>query len=343
MKHKLMSTLLAGTMLFSLGTTAFAASDEAKQAADTLYQMNLFSGTGTDKNGKPIYDLDRIPTREEAVTLLIRLLGKVDEAKEMNCAMPFTDVSDWAKPYVAYAYEKGLTAGTSDTTFGGNDSVTTSQYLSFVLRALGYTSGTDFQWDKAWELTDKIGVTDGQYTTNSKSFLRGDVVIVSNNALATQVKNGQATLAETLGLKTTKKLPPQVCEMNKIYLNVLNAVADMFDSHADGMLLIEDGANEGAVYGTNSTVVSYAKKAQQKFLYAQACAEKAIDLCGSYPDTQSMKTAIRNYSNTLYSGVLTYQITEKNVKDFMQKVVEQSDAAEKYLDEIFRIVDKWAT
>ena len=53
------------------------------------------------------FSLGRALTRNEAVTMLVRLLGQEDEALSGNYAMPFTDVADWAKPYVAYAYSTG--------------------------------------------------------------------------------------------------------------------------------------------------------------------------------------------------------------------------------------------
>ena len=52
-------------------------------------------------------------------------------------------------PYIGYACNAGLVSGTSANTFSGNASVTASQYLTLVLRALGYESDTDFQWNKA--------------------------------------------------------------------------------------------------------------------------------------------------------------------------------------------------
>ena len=39
------------------------------------------NGTGTGADGKPIYELDRAPSRFEAVTMLVRLLGKEAVAK----------------------------------------------------------------------------------------------------------------------------------------------------------------------------------------------------------------------------------------------------------------------
>ena len=201
MKKRILSLLLAVVLVCSLVPTAFAASSEATDAANTLHNLGLFNGTGTNADGTPIYDLDRAPSRFEAVTMLVRLLGKDAEAKAGTWDTPFTDVVDWAKPYVGYAYANGLTAGTSTTTFGGSAIVTASQYLTFVLRSLGYESGKDFQWDKAWELSDKIGMTDGRYNADTKTFLRSDVAIISNNALYMNLANNDKTLLDSFNAR----------------------------------------------------------------------------------------------------------------------------------------------
>ena len=194
---RFLSFILALTLAVSLVPSAFAASDEAVQAANALHTLGLFNGTGTDANGNPIYDLDRAPTREEAITMLIRLMGKESDAKGYNWEMPFTDVSGWAKPYVGAAYKWGLTSGTSETTFGGKQKVSAMQYLTFVLRALDYEDGTDFQWDKAWELSDKIALTSGQYTSD-RSITRGDVAIISLKALSISNKYNWTLLEQLL-------------------------------------------------------------------------------------------------------------------------------------------------
>lgn len=186
--------LLCGTM-----PTAFAASSKEQAAANTLHDLGLFSGVGSNADGSPNYDLDRVPTRSEAITMLVRLLGKEAEAKSGNWKMPFTDVAEWAKPYVGYAYSNKLTSGTSETTFGGDVLVNATQYLTFVLRALGYESGVDFQWDKAWKLSDELGMTSGEYNeSTNNSFLRGNIAEVSVHALPTMQKNQTATLADKL-------------------------------------------------------------------------------------------------------------------------------------------------
>ena len=75
-----------------------------------------------------------------------------------------------AAPYVGYAYEKGLTNGKSETRFDPDSTIRASEYLTFVLRALGYVSGTDFAWDSAWTLSDKLGITHGEYNASTTSF-----------------------------------------------------------------------------------------------------------------------------------------------------------------------------
>lgn len=193
-----LGVLLALMLILPVIPSSFAADIQPKQAADALYALGLFSGTGVNSDGTPVYDLERVPTRNEAITMLVALIGKTEQAKAGNWSIPFTDVEPWARPYVGYAYAHQLTSGVSDTTYGGSQPVTASQYLTFVLKALGYESGTDFQWDQAWVLTDQLGITGGSYSAQNTSFLRGDVALVSWMALSANEKGKSNTLAQKL-------------------------------------------------------------------------------------------------------------------------------------------------
>ena len=203
---KLLGIILSIVML--IGVIPVSQAITAQEAADDLHDQGLFGGIGTDANGNPIYDLERTPNRQEAITMLVTLIGKNSEAREQSWEMPFTDVDDWAKPFVGYAYAHGLTAGISDTAYGGCEPVTACQYLTFVLNALGYSSATDFQWDKAWELSDKLGLTHGEYSQNKK-FLRGDVALISRAALYTEMKGSSCTLQDKLFGTQTEPEPVQ--------------------------------------------------------------------------------------------------------------------------------------
>ena len=196
MKRKWIAAFLTCVMVFALSVTAFAATPAAT-AAQKLDDLGLFEGVG-GTGSTPNYDLNRAPTRAEAVTMLVRLLGKEKEAQNSSYSAPFTDVADWANPDVNYAYKNGLTNGTSATTFSGWTSIKPTEYLTFVLRALGYTSGTDFQWNSAWTLTDKLGITQGQYNANTAGFSRGNVASISFDALSASKKNTTTPLYQSL-------------------------------------------------------------------------------------------------------------------------------------------------
>lgn len=196
---KVLSLLLALALSLALAVPAFAAEPEQEEAAAwTLYHLGLFQGTGTDDQGFPIFSLDRAPTRAQGVTMLVRLIGQEKAALDREWNAPFLDVPDWAKPYVGYAYEQGLTNGRSETRFDPNSTIRASEYLTFVLRALGYDSNVDFAWDSAWTLSDQLGFTDGSYNAGTKSFDRGDVTWISANALDVKGKGSDKTLRETL-------------------------------------------------------------------------------------------------------------------------------------------------
>lgn len=193
---RLISLLLALTLALGLAVPAGAVSaTEAQESAELLYNMGLFKGTGNNADGSPNFNLSGSLTRDQAVTMLVRLLGAEEEALTKNLSSPFTDLQGWAKPYVGYAYQNGLTNGVDATRFGAKSTATAAQYLTFILRALGYQDGVDFSWQRPWELTDILGITDGQYNAGTTQFLRGDAAAVSANALYAPMKGtGQSLL-----------------------------------------------------------------------------------------------------------------------------------------------------
>lgn len=200
MKKRILCLVLA--VLLALGTMpmAFASDMASEEAAARLYDLGLFKGVGNDPDGQPIFELDREPNRYEAVTMLVRLLGMEQAALAGTWETPFTDVVAWAAPYVGYAYANGLTNGISATKFGGSEPVQARHYLTFILRALGYSSASDFAWDAPWILTDDIGLTNGEYSIENNYIDRGDVAVVSLDALSVCKKDSEVTIADELGL-----------------------------------------------------------------------------------------------------------------------------------------------
>ena len=183
MKKIIISVLLL-TLCLSFTWIPVGADDSAEAAAEALNTFGICLGVGDTEDGRPNYDLDRALTREESVTLLVRCIGGEASAQAVPRSMPFTDVSEWARPYVSFAWEQGLTKGTSATTFEGPAPVSAAQFLTFVLRLMGYQSGRDFSWNTAWELSDSLEITDGQFSADTLSFTRGNAFEVLYRALA---------------------------------------------------------------------------------------------------------------------------------------------------------------
>lgn len=191
-------------VVMTVSPMAFAANgateNEAQLAADNLYSMGLFKGVGVKADKTPDFALDREPTRQEAVVLLIRLLGKEDKALSEKNVAPFDDVQDWAMPYVGYAYKNGLAKGVDDRKFGAQNPTASYMFITFVLRALGYEDGKDFSWLSPWDLSDQIGLVKGKYTFSTEKFTRGDAAIISNEALGMKINGSdpEKTLYEYL-------------------------------------------------------------------------------------------------------------------------------------------------
>ena len=204
---KLISLILALTMLFSLTPSAFAAgrnfSREEKIASELKF-LGLFKGVSETN-----FALGRAPTRVESLVMLIRLLGKETEALNFSGKHPFTDVPSWAEKYVAYGFEKKLTNGISKTKFGSGNPASAEMYLTFVLRALGYTdgAGADFEWDKPYALANSSGLLIGM--PDCDNFHRADVVLISYAALGAKLKGKDKTLIEELfgNLNSLKESP----------------------------------------------------------------------------------------------------------------------------------------
>ena len=103
---------------------------------------NGITGGTSDTTFSPNNDC----TRAQVVTFLWAANGKPEPTSTIN---PFTDVkaSDWYCKAVLWAVEKGITGGTSPTTFSPNSTCTRAQIVTFLYAAQGrpaISSGSTF-------------------------------------------------------------------------------------------------------------------------------------------------------------------------------------------------------
>lgn len=294
MMKKLICVVLAVLMLASAAVPTFAAEGSAQlEAAEALNALGLFGGIGKNEDGTINYDLTGRPTREQAVVMLVRLLGKEAEAKYGSWPMPFTDVAVWAQPYVGYAYAQGLTTGITASSFGGSDYVTAAQYLTFILRALGYTSGEDFAWNTAWEKTDALGITQGEYNAaNNGSFTRGGIALVSVSALMTAVKGSDTLLLDRLlenGVVSERTIAASGLRPDDYTLFIREVMAGATESYTiplkDKYLSIFEGDLLTEILGKNDSYYSY-----------------AADVTSEHGREQALVTVLKNYVTECYDG-----------------------------------------
>ena len=144
----LTAAMISGLMVMGSSAASSSYTDVADtdnvEAIEVLKTVGIMVG---DESGD--FNPDQNVTRNEMAVVMSNLMA-YNVATYANTS-PFTDVPSWAEPYVAACWTNGITAGTSATTYGGSESVTTAQAALMLMKALGYFQyGSDFGSD--WQL-----------------------------------------------------------------------------------------------------------------------------------------------------------------------------------------------
>ena len=305
MKRKLRMVLAGVLAVASLAMTAGAASYD--NCADRLSDLGLFQGTG---NG---YQLDRAPTRAEAATMLVRLLGAEAEAEELDYSAPFTDLDDWQKPYVQYLYDNGLTTGATATTFEPEDTCSAQMYTTFLLRALGYSdaAGGDFTYTGAVDFGKSIGLVD-YANCNETNFLRDHVAAMSLTALNTAVGDDADT-----------KLLEKLVEDGAVAASAAEDMLAFFDNY-DAYVAATAAMNEETKMDISADVSANVTVADQQVMSL------------SMPMDMKMDMDLENMDQSLISmtGKMDMQIDEALVEAGAETSVSQ-DVAYYYTDGVY--------
>ncbi len=103
-----------------------------------LYDYGFIGGS--DSNQMVLYE-DRMFTREQLATLILQMKGESADALEADFIPTYYDsynISDWAKPYVAYCFEQEYMCGKNNNIFDPKAYVTGKELGVVVLGSLGY-------------------------------------------------------------------------------------------------------------------------------------------------------------------------------------------------------------
>ena len=178
----LTATMISGLMVMGSSAASYAdvTSKQNEEAIEVLKTVGIMVG---DENGK--FNPEAKVTRNEMAVVMCNLLDYT--VASYKGTSPFTDVPEWAEPYVAACYTNGITSGYDAKTYGGNDSVTTAQAALMVMKALGYFQyQSDFGAD--WQLStvaqgNKIDLFDDVDSGVKEAMTRNDLAQLVLNAL----------------------------------------------------------------------------------------------------------------------------------------------------------------
>ncbi len=193
-----LSLALASVMVLGMTVVGTGASytdvtsKQNQEAIEVLQAVGIMVG---DDNGN--FNPDQKVTRNEMAVVMSNLMDY--RAATYAGTSPFTDVPSWAEPYVAACWNNGITSGYTKTTYGGSDTVTTSQAALMLMKALGYFQyssdfGTDWQFATIKQAT-KIDLFDDVDSGVREAMTRNDLAQLVLNALETPTveaeKDGQ--------------------------------------------------------------------------------------------------------------------------------------------------------
>lgn len=245
--RKLIAFAIVVTMLAATNMPAFAFSENESRSVENFFiEAQLLKGDGSG------YGLDKTASRLEGVVILIRLMGRESEALDMS-SQPcrFTDVPDWAKGYVNYAYEENISKGVSDDRFGGGDKLTATQYNTLLLRVLGYDDNRgDFQWNASVDRAKKLSILPAAMAwnyVNTGTYTKGDLMETSFCYLEANFKGKTQTL---IGMLTeTGVISDELAESYGLNVKSWKSMTTGFDK--DNYLNFQLSGDELTVTGTS--------------------------------------------------------------------------------------------
>ena len=226
-----LSLALASVMVLGMTVVGTGASytdvtsKQNQEAIEVLQAVGIMVG---DDNGN--FNPDQKVTRNEMAVVMSNLMDY--RAATYAGTSPFTDVPSWAEPYVAACWNNGITSGYTKTTYGGSDTVTTSQAALMLMKALGYFQyqsdfGSDWQFATVKQ-ANKIDLFDDVDSGVREAMTRNDLAqLVLNTLEAGTVeaeKDGQDI--EVNGVTISSNVKYNYITSGKSYAYAIDATLD---------------------------------------------------------------------------------------------------------------------
>ena len=346
----LTATMISGLMVMGSSAASYAdvTSKQNEEAIEVLKTVGIMVG---DENGK--FNPEAKVTRNEMAVVMCNLLDYT--VASYKGTSPFTDVPEWAEPYVAACYTNGITSGYDKVTYGGNDTVTTGQAALMLLKALGYFQySADFGSDWLVETTKNgstAGLFDGVATGAKEALTRNDVAQMVLNALEADLvkaeKNGSDVQVGDIVISGGKATYDSRTGTDSKYAKIDNTKVDgkytiqLGEDLYDGDLVKADGADDDfdrpSVKWTyeNKEIGTYADDADAVYT-ATVEKQDLYDLVGSdvYNDLKNGDADFTVVKDGVAQDVkLSDYIVKNNDDDAGKDVIKKGATTEVFIDD----------
>jgi len=218
---KLIALLLVFVFALSFTATAFAAT-EIETASASLAEKGILAG---DENGD--LKLSNELNRAELAVILTRLTfahseGGLDDWERTGKAYfgdlktrtnTFTDVPDWAMPFVEFCFVQGLMFGVADGRFDAQSKVSPKMAATVMLRFCGVAE-TDWSYSTSVEKATTLGLAPDA-GMDGATILRGTMAVLIARSTAFAAEHNHAPS------EPTPTLTPD--EMRALLLEKINA------------------------------------------------------------------------------------------------------------------------
>lgn len=257
MSKRILSLVLAMVMVLGTFGTVFAADviDTAAKAGAFLKEAGVLVG---DEHGN--LNLDSNLSRQDAVILVAQLRGEIEAAKNFSKLPTYEDVKiKFYNAPLAWAQDNGLFVGHSEKVFGFGENLTAQEYAKVLLSALGYkvapNGDSDIKWAEALAKAEEFGILENLEVINSTEITRGQMALMTFNALGVTMKDSKETLADTLGIKLPEA--PKAEELTAKVLDTENLAEIVVELSNADLVKNKEALTNAANYRLNNDVTVY--------------------------------------------------------------------------------------